>query len=116
MDEMRRLSSQSVSRSDFFEPLTAVDSPENMLRRSSSAHETAVAMESARRRLAMGSGGSTPEDSSPATPDGSGLKTAEDYAFAFDIDGVLVKGGTIIPEAVTAMKVLNGENQFGVKV
>jgi len=38
------------------------------------------------------------------------------YAFAFDIDGVLVRGGTPIPEAREAMKILNGENEYGVKV
>ena len=38
------------------------------------------------------------------------------YAFAFDIDGVLVRGGTPIPEAEEAMKILNGENEYGVKV
>lgn len=38
------------------------------------------------------------------------------YAFAFDIDGVLLKGGHVIPEAIDAMKWLNGENPDGVKV
>ena len=38
------------------------------------------------------------------------------YAFAFDIDGVLIRGGKVIPEAVQAMKMLDGENQFGIKV
>jgi hypothetical protein len=38
------------------------------------------------------------------------------YAFAFDIDGVLLKGGQVIPEAKEAMRVLNGENPDGVKV
>lgn len=39
-----------------------------------------------------------------------------DYAFAFDIDGVLLKGGKVIPEAKQAMRVLNGENTDGLKV
>ena len=38
------------------------------------------------------------------------------YAYAFDIDGVLIRGGKPIPEAIETMKVLNGENQYGIKV
>lgn len=33
--------------------------------------------------------------------------SAPDFAFAFDIDGVLLKGGLVIPEAILALKVLN---------
>ncbi|KAG1470748.1 hypothetical protein G6F56_002503 [Rhizopus delemar] len=32
------------------------------------------------------------------------------YAFAFDIDGVLIKGKSLIPEATRALKLLNGDN------
>ena len=42
--------------------------------------------------------------------------TASNFAFAFDIDGVLLRGGKPIPEAVEAMKYINGENPYGVKV
>jgi ribonucleotide monophosphatase NagD (HAD superfamily) len=38
------------------------------------------------------------------------------FAFAFDIDGVLIRGGRPIPEAVEAMKVLNGKNPHGIKM
>lgn len=41
---------------------------------------------------------------------------ADNFAFAFDIDGVLIRGGRPIPEAIEAMKVLNGENEFGITV
>ncbi|KAH7011972.1 HAD-like domain-containing protein [Ilyonectria destructans] len=41
---------------------------------------------------------------------------ADEFVFAFDIDGVLVRGGRAIPEAIEAMKVLNGENEYGIKV
>jgi hypothetical protein len=64
---------------------------------------------------------STPEESSPETP-GTPLTTppeipsADTFAFAFDIDGVLIRGGRPIPEAIEAMQVLNGENEYGVKV
>jgi hypothetical protein len=58
--------------------------------------------------------------SSPGTP-GSPITppevpSADSFAFAFDIDGVLVRGGRPIPEAIEAMKVLNGENEWGMKV
>ena len=51
---------------------------------------------------------------SPITP--LDIPTTNSFAFAFDIDGVLVRGGRPIPEAVEAMKVLNGENEYGLKV
>ena len=64
--------------------------------------------------------------STPATPASlatTGVATptldpdvAEDFAFAFDIDGVLIRGGRPIPEAIEAMKVLNGDNAYGIKV
>lgn len=41
---------------------------------------------------------------------------ADSFVFAFDIDGVLVRGGRAIPEAIEAMKVLNGENEYGVEM
>ena len=41
---------------------------------------------------------------------------AADYAFAFDIDGVLLRGGEVIPEAITALEYLNGDNPSGIKV
>ena len=41
---------------------------------------------------------------------------ADEFVYAFDIDGVLVRGGKAIPEALEAMKVLNGDNKWGVSV
>jgi HAD superfamily hydrolase (TIGR01456 family) len=38
------------------------------------------------------------------------------YAFAFDIDGVIVRGPETIPEAKEAMKLLNGDNKYNIKV
>ncbi|KAI5462725.1 HAD-like domain-containing protein [Mariannaea sp. PMI_226] len=52
---------------------------------------------------------------SPVSPP-SGQLVADEFVFAFDIDGVLVRGGRAIPEAIKAMRVLNGENEFGIKV
>lgn len=58
------------------------------------------------------------EDASPInTPMPNPPKvTSDDFALAFDIDGVLIKGGEPIPEAVDAMKYINGENPYGVRV
>lgn len=78
----------------------------------------------------LSSGGSTTDEDSPladvpASPNTPATQpstprvdpdVADDFAFAFDIDGVLIRGGQPIPEAVEAMKVLNGENEFGIKV
>ncbi|CAR24105.1 KLTH0F07810p [Lachancea thermotolerans CBS 6340] len=38
------------------------------------------------------------------------------YAFAFDIDGVIVRGPETIPEARDALRMLNGENKYNIKV
>ncbi|EFX06139.1 phosphatidyl synthase [Grosmannia clavigera kw1407] len=54
--------------------------------------------------------------SQPITPFGASEEVADTFAFAFDIDGVLVRGGTPIPEAIEAMKMLNGENEYGIRV
>ena len=64
------------------------------------------------------SGDWTLSPASPITPITPYLEpeVADDFAFAFDIDGVLIRGGEVIPEAVEAMKVLNGENEYGIKV
>jgi hypothetical protein len=64
---------------------------------------------------------STPEldgAESPITPPEGEEEAlvADSFAFAFDIDGVLVRGGRAIPEAIEAMKVLNGENKYGIKM
>lgn len=38
------------------------------------------------------------------------------YSFAFDIDGVIVKGPETIPQAREALKLLNGANDYNIKV
>ena len=78
----------------------------------SDAHETAAALELAKHRLKNldSSDGIVTPSTPPETT------TTDSYAFAFDIDGVLIRGGRPIPEAIEAMKVLNGQNQYGIKV
>lgn len=41
---------------------------------------------------------------------------AKNMAFAFDIDGVLVHGDRIIPQARKALEILNGDNELGIKI
>jgi hypothetical protein len=52
---------------------------------------------------------------SPAT-NAKDTFVADSFVYAFDIDGVLVRGGKAIPEAIEAMNVLNGKNEYGIKV
>ena len=105
---VRRLSSYVTDPDDTSSEPTVIVPPKD-LHKPSDAHETAAALELAKHRLNIGDGvepSSTPLET----------KTADSYAFGFDIDGVLVRGGQPIPEAIEAMKVLNGQNEWGIKV
>lgn len=75
----------------------------------SDASEVAAAMETARHELDRAASPGT-----PVTPPETCV--TDKYAYAFDIDGVLIHGGKVILEAIEAMKMLNGENEFGIKV
>ncbi|KAK9234617.1 HAD-like domain-containing protein [Lipomyces kononenkoae] len=44
------------------------------------------------------------------------VAAAKNMAFAFDIDGVLAHGNHLIPEAREALKMLNGDNELGIKI
>lgn len=120
---LKRLSSWSANREDLFAG-PAVVAPPKHLDVPSEAHGTAHAMELAKHHLAGGSPDlsptTTPDDSNgstaTATPEEGGIKTTDKFAFAFDIDGVLIKGGDVIPEAIEAMRVLNGHNEYNIKV
>lgn len=41
---------------------------------------------------------------------------SDNFAFAFDIDGVLLRGGQAIPEAIDALRYINGDNPYSIKV
>jgi hypothetical protein len=124
---LRRLSSMTATEREIKEGGPVVVVPDRMLRhrRAHSHHGGfAASMETARKELdamnledeaALSATSSSPETpGSPVTPPEA--PTADAFAFAFDIDGVLVRGGRPIPEAIEAMKVLNGENEYEMKV
>jgi hypothetical protein len=100
--------------------------PERMMLQQAQSHHGgfAASMETARNELAgidleeealLSPASLSPETpGSPITP--ADMPTTDSFAYAFDIDGVLIRGGRPIPEAIEAMKVLNGENEYGMKV
>jgi hypothetical protein len=102
--------------------------PERLFHRRAQTHHGgfgsfASAMESARNQLASmnleEAAVSSPETSpeTPSTPiSPPEIPSADTFAFAFDIDGVLIRGGRPIPEAIEAMKLLNGENEYGMRM
>ncbi|MCJ1424954.1 hypothetical protein MMC29_002842 [Sticta canariensis] len=109
---VRRLSSATAT----FDELSlgpAVVVPQKHMDEPGDAHETAASIGLAKHRLSSISAG-IPVISTPSTPPATSV--TDKYAFAFDIDGVLVRGGKPIPEAIEAMKVLNGANEYGTKV
>ncbi|KLJ11941.1 hypothetical protein EMPG_12906 [Blastomyces silverae] len=112
---VRRISSIEATRADLYGGPSVVIPPQHLMARSG-AYESARAMSVAKLHLDedVSSPEITPRGSTPASDDGH--VTASKYAFAFDIDGVLIRGGKAIPSAIEAMKVLNGENEFKEKV
>lgn len=109
----RRLSSMSTNRADLYSG-PAIVAPPQLMDQPSDAHDIALAMEMAKHHLADGE--ATPPESGPQTPEEGRQPISDKFAFAFDIDGVLIKGGEVIPEAVQAMKMLNGQNTYNIKV
>lgn len=117
----RQLSSMSASRADLYSGPTVVVPPKHLMA-ASDAFETAQSIEMAKVHLdeTPSSEEASPRTGSPVIRPVSTRTTTttvtDKYAFAFDIDGVLIRGGQAIPEAIEAMKVLNGDNPFGIKV
>ena len=107
----RRLSNMEVNEATFVDGGPMVIVPPKHMMAESTAHETAAQMEKAFHHLKKAPDSTL---STPGTPPPT--LTTDRYAFAFDIDGVLIRGGKAIPEAIEAMKVLNGENEYGIKV
>ena len=107
---------QVKSISDDLEQTSISNGRPTMLRRRSSRKSISAEIEQARRVVDFGEevaaeegildDDDEEEDDSPEVP----------YAFAFDIDGVLMRGGTPIPEAIDALAILNGQNARKLKV
>ncbi|KAK0946040.1 hypothetical protein LTR29_002621 [Friedmanniomyces endolithicus] len=106
----RRLSSDDATQEALSIRSPTVVVPPKHLMAPSDAHEIAAAMEFARHELEEFSSPMLSPETPPVT------NVTDKYAFAFDIDGVLIRGGRPIPEAIEAMKVLNGKNAYGIKV
>ena len=109
---IRRLSSATAQFDDLALGPSIIVPPDQM-DMPGDAHENAAAMEMAKHRLNK----ITSSDSTLSTP-GTPPETCvtDIYAFAFGIDGVLIRGGKPISEAIEAMKVLNGKNELGLKM
>lgn len=108
--KFRRVSSSDVTLNALNLRSPTVVVPPKHLMAPSDAHEVAAAMELARHELED----ATSSASTPATPPETSV--TDKFAFAFDIDGVLIRGGRPIPEAIEAMQVLNGKNEYGIKI
>jgi len=106
----RRLSSTEATAEKLKMSGPTVVAPPKHLMAPSSASEVATGIEAARKKLDS-SGITSSLTNSPRE-----TTVTDKYAYAFDIDGVLIRGGRPIPEAIEAMKMLNGENPWGVKV
>lgn len=104
----RRLSSTEATRDSISMGPTVVVPPKHLMA-PSEASEVASAIEIARHEI-----DSVVTPVEPTTPPETSV--TDKYAFAFDIDGVLIRGGRPLPEAIKAMKMLNGENEYGIKV
>jgi hypothetical protein len=109
-EALRRLSSHNATEAELHHRAPTVVVPPKSLANPGDAHETAAAMEIARHELEEFAS----PNSTPASPPETNV--TDKYAFAFDIDGVLIRGGRAIPEAIEAMQVLNGKNPYGIKM
>ncbi|KAE8355171.1 HAD-like domain-containing protein [Aspergillus coremiiformis] len=112
---VRRLSSLDASRADLYGGPNVVVPPKHLMAPSDS-HETAMAMEMAKQHLEddVSSEEGSPRFASPVPR--MPLTTTDDFALAFDIDGVLIRGGEPIPAAIEALKYINGANPYGIKI
>jgi hypothetical protein len=108
---VRQLSSAEATWEKVQMGPTVVVPPQHLMA-PSGASEIATAFEMSRHR--MDSTASVSSSSTGSTPNETIV--TDQYAFAFDIDGVLIRGGRPIPEAIEAMKMLNGQNEYGIKV
>ncbi|KAJ5674062.1 hypothetical protein N7462_009501 [Penicillium macrosclerotiorum] len=113
---VRRLSSLHADRADLYGGPNVVIPPKHLM---ASTHDCDLTteLELVKHHLDEDAISSEEEylqtDTPLSTPP---IMTSDDFALAFDIDGVLIRGGQVIPEAVDAMKYINGENPYGIRV
>jgi hypothetical protein len=88
----RRLSSVEASRENIQMGPTVVVPPQHLMAPSAGS-EIATGFEAARHRLESVGSPVSPGVTPPET------SVTDKYAFAFDIDGVLIRGGRPIPDA-----------------
>ncbi|KAJ5174471.1 uncharacterized protein N7482_000348 [Penicillium canariense] len=123
--KVRRLSSLDADRADLYGGPNVVMPPKHLM----ASHGRDLASEIAKANHHLDEEASSSDASSseaifsdeessqvttPLSP--PPMTISDDFALAFDIDGVLIRGGQAIPEAVEAMKYINGENPYGIKV
>lgn len=110
----------------------SLQAPRPSVHRASSTGSFIEEITAARKELDAMTMSSTPDSSIPSSAEASlegspasglspmtpalSMPVADGFAFAFDIDGVLIRGGRAIPEAVEAMRFLNGENEYGLRM
>ncbi|KAL3438359.1 HAD-like domain-containing protein [Aspergillus tetrazonus] len=117
----RRLSNNAAERADLFTGPNVLVPPKHLMASSQPA-DLAVEMEMAKQRMESDTSSTASAESplaaSPATSPliPASTTTTDEFALAFDIDGVLIRGGKPIPAAIEAMKYINGDNPYGVKV
>lgn len=107
---VRRMSAADAKRCDLYSGPIVLTPFEN-LKASSGSHETATSLEEA--KLSLDETTSNKDFSEIEHPDEN---TTDKFAIAFDIDGVLMKGGKPLPTSVDAMRYINGHNPHKMKM
>ncbi|KAJ5115394.1 phosphatase [Penicillium alfredii] len=107
---VRRLDSLDATRADLYGGPNVV-MPLKHLIASTSEHDFTIASPVTSDEEV--SSENSPQITPMSTPP---MVTSDDFALAFDIDGVFVRGGKAISQAHDAMKYINGENPYGIKV
>lgn len=124
---VRRLSSMTATQEEISARGPVVVVPPRFMtehRALSSSRGFAASLEQAREEVATVNleedPFASPAIASPTTPakpvTPADVPPEDSFAFAFDIDGVLIRGGNPVPDAIEAMKILNGKNEFGVRM
>ncbi|KAL4962382.1 phosphatidyl synthase [Aspergillus stella-maris] len=120
---VNRLDSQSEDHAELYGGPNVLVPPKHLMAQPKEQNEFPAEIDQSKKRLdsdlsASSVESTSPQADSPATSPfiPPSLTTTDEFALAFDIDGVLLRGGQPIPAAVEAMKYINGENPYGVKV